>query len=297
MIQGNREFYGKSSTCVKLADRGQGLARDADYTNKILYKQQVTIQMLSWQLTNALTALLLPPGLLLLVLAAGYALRHTRPRAAALLTGAGLVALYALSMPLTARLLLEQWEGPAAPLPAAADARAIIVLGGGKNYGAPEYGGDTVLGATLVRLRYAAHLHRQTRLPVLVSGGSPEGSAVTEAQAMRQVLEREFGVPVRWAEHGSANTLDNARLSYQVLAAEKIRTVYLVTHAWHMPRAKLAFERAGFQVIAAPTAFTTGYRITVLDVLPDARALRDSALFFHEVLGMLWYRVRLLASG
>ena len=258
--------------------------------------------MLSWQLTNALAALLLPPGLLLLVLAAGYALRHTRPRAAAMLTGVGLVSLYALSMPLTARLLLEQWEGTArestaAPVQVAADARAIIVLGGGKNHGAPEYGGDTVLGATLVRLRYAAHLHRQTRLPVLVSGGSPEGSAVTEAQAMRQVLEREFGVPVRWAEDGSANTLDNARLSYRLLAAEKIRTVYLVTHAWHMPRARLAFEHAGFRVIPAPTAFTTRYKLTVLDFLPDARALRDTAQFFHEVIGIVWYRLRLFLEG
>ena len=73
--------------------------------------------------------------------------------------------------------------------------------------------------------------------------------------------------------------------------------MYLVTHAWHMPRARLAFEHAGFQVIAAPTAFTTGFQTTALDVLPDARALRDSALFFHELIGMLWYRVRLLASG
>ncbi len=258
--------------------------------------------MPSWQLTNALAACLLPPGLLLLILATGYALRHTRPRLAAVLTGTGLILFYALSMPLTAHLLLQQWEGAAhenaaAPPPVAADARAIVVLGGGKNYDAPEYGGDTVLGATLVRLRYAAHLHRQTRLPVLVSGGSPEGSAVSEAQVMRQVLEREFGIPVRWAETGSAHTLGNARLSYQLLAAEKIHTVYLVTHAWHMPRAQLAFEHAGFQVIAAPTAYTTDHQITVLDLLPDARALRDSAQFFHEVLGMLWYRVRLLASG
>ncbi len=253
--------------------------------------------MLSWQLTNALTALLLPPGLLLLVLAVGYALRHERPRAAALLTGSGLALLYTLSMPLTARLLLAEWEGQAAAVKVVPDAQAIIVLGGGKNYGAPEYGGDTILGATLVRLRYAAHLQRLTRLPLLVSGGSPEGSAVTEAQAMRQVLEREFGVPVRWAEDNSANTLDNAQFSYRVLAAEKIRTVYLVTHAWHMPRARLVFEHAGFQVIPAPTAFSTGFGITVPDVLPDARALRDSALFFHELIGMLWYRVRLLTSS
>lgn len=252
--------------------------------------------MLSWQLTNALTVLLLPPGLILLILAAGFAWRHSRPRTSALLTAAGLITLYGLSMPLSARLLLAAWEGPATPAQISPGVQAIIVLGGGKNYGAPEYGGDTVLGSTLVRLRYAAHLHRLTSLPILVSGGSPEGSAVTEAQAMRQVLTHEFGVPVRWAEDRSANTLDNARLSYQLLAAEKIRTVYLVTHAWHMPRARLAFEHAGFRVIPAPTAFSTDYRITILDVLPDARALRDSALFFHEVIGTLWYRVRLLAS-
>jgi uncharacterized SAM-binding protein YcdF (DUF218 family) len=62
-----------------------------------------------------------------------------------------------------------------------------------------------------------------------------------------------------------------------------------------MPRARLAFEAAGFRVIPAPTGYSTRYRLTVLDFLPNARALRDSALFFHEVLGTLWYRVRLLA--
>ncbi|MBY0270972.1 MAG: YdcF family protein [Burkholderiales bacterium] len=252
--------------------------------------------MLSWQLTNALVALLLPPGMLILLMAGGLALRRTRPRLATGLITGSLVALYVLSMPLTAHFLLTCWEPPPSSA-GTGKAAAIVVLGGGKSHDAPEYGGDTVRGATLLRLRYAAHLQRRTGLPILVSGGSPEGSAPSEADLMRRALQNEFSVPVRWAEDGSANTLENARLSYRMLAAENIRSVYLVTHAWHMPRARLAFETAGFQVIPAATGYTTRYRLTILDVLPSALALRDSALFFHEIIGIVWYRLRLILRG
>lgn len=253
--------------------------------------------MFSWLLTNAVTALLIPPGLLIVVLAAGLALRHRRPRTSGVLLVAGTAGLYLLSMPLTGTFLLQRWETPPGEVEQATAAQAIVVLGGGKYAQAPEYGGDTVSTMGLVRLRYAAVLHRRTSLPVLISGGSPEGSPVDEAQAMRQVLEQDFAVPVRWREGGSANTLENARLTHRVLQAEGIRRICLVTHAWHMPRARLAFEHAGFEVIAAPTAHATRYRLTVLDLLPDPAALRDSALFFHEVIGTVWYRLRLLAQA
>ncbi len=126
--------------------------------------------MLSWQLTNTVVALLLPPGILILLMAGGLALRRTRPRFGTTLIIAGLVALYVLSMPLTAHFLLSHWEQPPSAA-ATGSAAAIVVLGGGKSHDAPEYGGDTVRSATLLRLRYAAHLQRLTRLPVLVSGG------------------------------------------------------------------------------------------------------------------------------
>jgi len=111
---------------------------------------------------------------------------------------------------------------------------------------------------------------------------------------MQRTLQNEFSVPVRWVESGSVNTLENARLSHRMLAAENIRTVYLVTHAWHMPRARLAFESAGFEVIPAATGYTTRYRLTIPDFLPSARALHSSALFFHELIGIVWYRLRLI---
>ena len=51
-------------------------------------------------------------------------------------------------------------------------AQAIVVLGGGLYFDTPEYGGDTVGGSTLERLRYAATIARKTNLPVLVTGGA-----------------------------------------------------------------------------------------------------------------------------
>ena len=108
---------------------------------------------------------------------------------------------------------------------------------------------------------------------------------------MQTVLERDFQVPVQWLEDRSHTTLENARLSHAILSAAGIRRIYLVTQAWHMPRAELAFERAGFEVIPAPTGYATRFRVTVLDFVPDARALRDSSVFFHELLGIGWYRL------
>ncbi len=253
--------------------------------------------MLFWQLTNALTALLIPPGLLIIALGAGLALLRTRPRTGRTLLITATAGLYLLAMPLTATFLLQQWEAPPLEAGQLKTAQAIVVLGGGKYPQAPEYGGDTVAAMSLVRLRYAAVLQRHTGLPVLVSGGSPEGSATDEAQTMRRALEQEFAVPVRWSEGRSANTLENAHLTRELLHQEGIRRICLVTHAWHMPRARLAFEKAGFEVFAAPTSHATRHPLALPHFLPDASALLDSALFFREVIGTVWYRLRLLAQG
>ena len=128
---------------------------------------------------------------------------------------------------------------------------------------------------------------------MLVTGGAPLGNSTSEAEQMKQVLQQEFQVPVQWSEQGSNNTLENARLSHRLLNASGIRRVYLVTHAWHMRRARLAFEHAGFEVIPAPILYQTRYELTVLDFLPNANALLDSRGFFHETIGIGWYHLRI----
>lgn len=247
---------------------------------------------MEWLISNAIAALLTPPGSLLLLGALGIGVARRRPRAGRVLIVLALAALYALSTPFVADRLISTLEpAPRDPL-ADAGGQAIVVLGGGTYFAAPEYGQDTVSPGSLVRLRYAAQLHRASNKPVMVSGGAPQGNATAEASQMKTALERDFGVPVTWAETGSNNTLQNARLGYRLLEAAGVRRIYLVTHAWHMPRARLAFEHAGLEVIPAPTAYATRYRLTALDFLPGADALRRSSRFFHEVIGIGWYHLR-----
>ena len=50
---------------------------------------------------------------------------------------------------------------------------------------------------------------------------------------------------------------------------------------------------AGFSVIAAPTGYTTRRPISLFDFMPSAQALRNSSWFFHEVLGLGWYHLKI----
>jgi uncharacterized SAM-binding protein YcdF (DUF218 family) len=247
---------------------------------------------MDWLIRNAIASALMPPGFLLLVALWGLAMLRRRPLLGKSMIALALIALYALSTQYVADTLLHALEPPARDPLADRSGEAIVVLGAGTYFGAPEYGADTVSADGLVRLRYAAHLHRATRKPILTTGGSPAGASVGEATQMKAVLNRDFQVPVAWIEDQSRTTLENARLTHKILGPAGLRTIYVVTHAWHMPRAKLAFENAGFTVIPAATGYATRFRLKLLDFLPDARALLDSSRFFHEVIGIAWYQLQ-----
>ena len=241
-------------------------------------------------------ALVLPPGSLLLLGIAGLALRRRFPRLGYGLATAALGLSYALCTPLVGDVSLSLLEPPYANPLDRPEGGAIVVLGGGTFGWAPEYSADVASPLTLVRLRYAAKLQRASGKPLLLSGGSVRGDTPPEALQMRAVLN-EMQVPVHWTEERSVDTFTNALESYRMLAPAGITTVYLVTHAWHMPRARLAFEHAGFTVIPAPTGFRGGELsgIGVHDLLPRASALLNSYYFCHEVLGYLVYRIRMRA--
>lgn len=246
---------------------------------------------MSWLLTNTVAALLLPPLSLLLLLALGLFLLYRRRKYAWPLIVATFALLWLASTPYVADGGLHLLEARTAPL-GKQRADAIVILGGGTYFLAPEYGQDTVNAQTLARLRYGARLQRATGKPILVTGGKPLGNSLSEAEQMKDALERDFGVPVRWAESDSDNTYENAGYSFRILQQAGIRKIYLVTHAWHMPRAADIFRRAGFEVVEAPTAFATRHRNDLLAFLPRGDAMRDSSIFVHELIGLLWYRVK-----
>ncbi|HEB96414.1 MAG TPA: YdcF family protein [Sedimenticola thiotaurini] len=242
-----------------------------------------------------LKALILPPGGPILLGVLGLALG--RRFLGRLLVVLSLALLYLFSTPYVAGRLMAPVE-TIAPLSTrqarASGADAIVLLGGGRYADAPEYGGDTVNGLMLERVRYAARLARQTGLPVVISGGSLHGDRTAEAELARQVLEQEFDVEVAATESASRTTWDNAYLTRDLLRSRGIGRVLLVTHAMHMPRALEAFQRAGIDAVPAPTRFfhVDDGAEELSDWLPDPRALLISYYALHEQLGRLWYRLR-----
>lgn len=249
----------------------------------------------SWIFNTIVGGILLPPinGLLLCLL--GLVLARKRPRIGIALGLSGVVLLTALSTGLVARQLAQPLESQNPPLSAASrlDVQAIVILGGGRLQSAPEYGHRDVPSlVTQARLRYGAALQRRSGLPVLVSGGAPDGRQVSEAALMAQLLREDLQVPVRWIEQGSDDTAGNARLSAHMLQAAGIHRIALVTDALHMPRARRAFEVAGLQVLPAPTVFAGHSWSALWYWLPNAKALQVSYYALHEWLGLAWYRLR-----
>ncbi len=241
-------------------------------------------------LTNLVASLLLPPlnGLLPTVL--GWWLWRRRPDFARLLVLAGVLLIVIQSLPVVGTLLTRGLEARPLDLKRA-NAQAIVVLGGGRYREAPEYGGDTVSGGGLVRLRYAARLYRATGLPLLVTGGKPDGGELSEAETMRRVLVNEFGIPVKWSEGESENSRESAVRTAKLFRKIGISRVLLVTHAVHMRRAAQAFAAEGLEVVPAPTDFTGG-PLTPLDFIPHAGGLATTGSALHEWIGILWYRLR-----
>jgi uncharacterized SAM-binding protein YcdF (DUF218 family) len=99
-------------------------------------------------------------------------------------------------------------------------------------------------------------------------------------------------VPVKWIEPRSRDTFENAAFSAAMLRTDGIRRILLVTDAMHMPRARAAFERAGMEVVSAPTLFFGGQARSPGAWVPSAEGMRRSWYAMYELLGIAWYRLR-----
>ena len=239
----------------------------------------------------ALSSLLLPPtSLIALAIIGAFALKKRRALALVLIVGSQLLLL-ALSMPVVANALVGSLEPPPVAIEQVKRAQAIVVLGGGRNLGSPEYGGETVNEYTLRRARYGAQLARETGLPLYVSGGKPTGGALAEGTLMRELIGREFNQPVKWVDAASKTTREQALIAAQDLKPLQVRRVALVTDAVHMPRAQRAFELAGLAVVAAPTGYTAQRPFAPYQLIPGPTALRDSHIALREWISQLHYHV------
>jgi uncharacterized SAM-binding protein YcdF (DUF218 family) len=95
-------------------------------------------------LSYALSDLVLPPTSLIVLTIAGALLLPRRRALGLILVLGSQLALLAFSLPVVANALARSLEPPPVTATELKRAQAIVVLGGGRNRGSPEWGGETV---------------------------------------------------------------------------------------------------------------------------------------------------------
>jgi uncharacterized SAM-binding protein YcdF (DUF218 family) len=245
-----------------------------------------------------LEAILLPPGCVIALLAAGVLVAALgRPRWAMALHVTALLALWAMSTPALSHRLAKVLEArfPPTPVNGLPKAEAILVLGGGLDPAlSPRF--EAELNDAADRLLHAARLYRAGRAPLVVASGgfAPFARASEpEAVAMARILT-EWGVPSHaiLTETGSRDTVGNCTRSRRLLADRHVGPVLLVTSAHHMPRALATCRSAGIDATPATTDVRVLDGTPSLPWLPSAVSLHVTAGALHEFAGIAVYAAR-----
>ena len=257
-----------------------------------------------------LAALLMPPVPFLVIALAGACVTRTRPRAARALVILACVATWLCACSGFAQWLEAHGLDEPAPLTlserealkaraAAGEPLAIVVLGGGVDGLAPEYGSVNLGKDAYERLRYAVWLGRQTGVPILASGGrgwgAPDVSNPPEAERTAELARSELGTPLRWIEPASRDTHENAVNSVAMLQKAGIHEIVLVTQGWHMPRSQHEFRAAAAAASASaplritPASMGQAYPAgsALLRWMPSDTGFQRTRQAWHEMLGAL----------
>lgn len=232
---------------------------------------------------------------LLLVL---FALWRGRVRLARGMTTGLLGLVLAVAVLPVGETLLRPLETRYPVAPALDAPTGIIVLGGGEQAARSAFWGRPELGEGAERFTAALALARQyPQAQVLFTGGSGalrdvaghalSGADVAQALFAEQGLARDRLM----LERASRNTAENAARSFELVRPAPGERWVLITSAFHMPRAMMSFERAGWTgLIAWPVDFRSAAlrRSIGWDFSGHLQTLSTA---LHEHLGLLAYRL------
>jgi uncharacterized SAM-binding protein YcdF (DUF218 family) len=236
------------------------------------------------------------PGMLLMVfvLTAGLAalLRRRRLCGMSLALSVILVVSFGiLPVSLWLAVPLETRFPSDPPLPDHVD--GIIALGGTERvdrsaaWRMPELSDPEPI-AVLVELA-----RRYPDAKLVFSGGlhARDGSGVGEATIVRDFIGQLSSNPPTIAyEDRSRNTMENAKLTYELIKPRPDTRWILITEAISMPRAVGAFRKAGWTVIPFPAGHVTSGKIGDLLSFDLSGGLDLGATALHEWVGLFVYR-------
>ncbi|HWR72288.1 MAG TPA: YdcF family protein [Nitrospirota bacterium] len=240
-------------------------------------------------------ALILPPASLIILLAMGLLVMKKYHRAGMSMLWLGLAVMYALSIQPVANGLMNRLEREYPPFkPAGKRPDVIVVLSGGVRdlswVGLEPAPAETSLARTVA----AAGLYRAYGgLPMVLAGGSsdPAKPVISEAKAMAGIAVR-LGVRKDHiiVEGTSRNTLESAAAVAGIL---KKKRIVLVTAAFHMHRSVRMFEKQGFTVTPAPTAYLSDqHPVTARSFIPSAANMSLTSITLQEHISRAWYSLR-----
>ncbi|TGE04091.1 YdcF family protein [Hymenobacter fodinae] len=225
-------------------------------------------------------------GLLLLALM----LRHTKWGTRLLLAAFGLAVVLTNNALVNEALLA--WEIPPKPLSALGHRDAGVLLTGITSVTKSPH--DRVyVNQGADRLLHTLWLYRAGRIrKIIVSGGSGAiGTEVARSEAEElRILLRLAGVPTQdiLLENKSRNTHENALNTKALLAQHPdIKSLVLVTSAFHERRALGCFRKVGLQPAAFPASYYSTDRRPTLSywLVPSDDAPRLWSVLIHEMVG------------
>ncbi len=242
-----------------------------------------------------------PPALIFLLLVCAWILRKRLSKLSASMYAVAVIFLFVLGSPTTSQWLVHSLEDryPDRGVTVESKAQAIIVLGGALNLPSDAHPFVGIVNSS-DRIEEGLRLYRAGKAPLIVASGgeSPlnaKARTLHEADEIRTLLE-EWGVPdsAIVVEDESINTRENAVFTRKILSARGIDHVILVTSALHMPRAVATFRKVGFDVVAAPADFQSGWggQELIFNWLPSSGDLGNSSSAIHEWLGYFVYWLR-----
>ena len=209
----------------------------------------------------------------------------------------GLVLLFVCSLPILSDRLIAYLEKDYQLERASSfhTADAIVVLSGMVRTIQAKNGLFYEWGEASDRIFAGIDLFKAQKAPLLIltrgklpwSAGKPEGEYLSEV-AIKDGVAKERIILTENVE----NT-DQEAQSVKNLLKNKQSKIILVTSAFHMPRAQKVFEAAGVSIIPFPVDFRNDAdRLSVLDFIPNAEALRRTSFFIREMIGRLYYNLK-----
>lgn len=214
----------------------------------------------------------------------------------------GLLVFVLSALPATANWLWKTLESdyPYQPVASVERADAIVVLSG--MLGGFEQNGHTVpeWGEGVDRLFSGVELYHAGKAPLIIftRGYWPWLNLPPEGEILANKAIA-LGVPdsrILLTDLVS-NTEDEAREVNNLMAFAGLKRVILVTSSFHMPRARMLFALAGIETTPYAVDFRGQSALDWMSWIPSADGFARTSEGIRELIGRLYYRVKILVTS